>query len=148
MQSLLNTKVQDFCATFLVAIGLPFESRDALLRGLYFVGAHGTSWRLVITDENGEFVVRPELILPLSVLKMQGHEILNMFGIQAYLFTELKWWLSANDKGFIQITSINCSSDPHEAIAMLDTARVIAPTVMQYIVIGKLSELGQPNPSA
>jgi hypothetical protein len=138
MQTLLKTEAQNFCDAFLISAGLPFESRKALMDGSFFTGVDDIAWRLVITDEDENCTIRPELILPMSVLKMQGQEILHMFGMQAYLFTEMRWWLNATDKGFLQLTSVVCSNDPNETVSMLDVARLIAPQIMRYIVQGKV----------
>ncbi len=138
MQTTTSSKLQSFFDTFLVCAGLPPENREALSNGGFFTGAHGTSWRLVVTGERENTTVRPELILPISVLKMHGQEILNMLALQGYLLAEMNWWLSANEKGFLKLTSTAWSSEPSETLSILDAAHLIAPQIMHYIVNGEI----------
>lgn len=133
-----GSELQSFFDTFLVCAGLPPENRQALTNGEFFTDAHGTSWRLVITGEQENTTARPELVLPISVFKMHGQEILHMFALQGYLLAEMNWWLSANEKGFLKLTSTAWSNEPSETLSMLDVARLIAPQIMQYIVSGKV----------
>lgn len=137
MQNLSSLETQVFFDTFLICAGLPPESRENLVKGASFACVHGTSWRLVATGKQENQVIRPELILPISVLKMHGQEVLNMLALQGHLLSEMNWWLSANEKGFLQLTSTAWSNEPNETLSILNVARLIAPQIMQYIVNGK-----------
>jgi hypothetical protein len=133
-----NPDTQSFFDVFAMSVGLPDESREALVKGLFFPSSDNTLWRLITVSEQENRSVRPELLLPMSVLEMQGQEVLRMLALQTYLFAEMNWWLSATDKGFLQLTSVAWTNQPSETVAMLDVARLIAPQIMQYIVHGEI----------
>jgi hypothetical protein len=137
MQTQATSEVQRFMDTFLASINMSIENKQGLIDGLYFAGPDNTVWRLIISSNQKEFSVQPELMLPMSVLEMQGQEILRMFAVQAYLFSEMNWWLSATEKGFLQLTSVIYFKDSSETIAMLDIGQLISSLCMQYILHGE-----------
>ncbi len=138
MQTHPKFEAQNFFDTFLISAGLPDESRKGLMDGLFFPGADSTLWRLLVANEPEKFAVRPELVLPISVLEMQGQEVLRLLALQNYLFAEMNWWLSATDTGFLQLTSVVWSNESSATLSMLDIARLIAPQIMQYIIAGEV----------